>query len=126
MRGDNFWKGVIVLCLTLLAGVFISDLFDSEKEKTKYIGINKELNCQPADSNLKYHLLSKSEAPPKTQAPSKKEPKTVIGVPVLPDLENFKRIGSNTKELLYRTDKDKFDSGTLLHKENCYEINGRK
>ena len=120
MRGDNFWRGVIVLCLTLLAGVFVADFFESGKEKQKFAVINKELNCQPADSNLKNYKLSK------TEVPSKQEPRAVTGGSVIPDHENLEGLESETKGLLFRPAKDKFDSVTLLHKENCYEINGRK
>ena len=120
MRGDNFWKGVIVLCLTLLTGVFVTDFFKLEKAKPKFARINKELNCQPADADLKYHKLESAEAS------SRQEPKTITGGGMLSNLEKFERLESDTKELLYRPKKDKFDPATLLHKENCYELNGRK
>lgn len=110
MGGEAFWKRLTAFCLTFGLGVFLSNNF-TLKEKPSENALQlapKRENCVPADANLKYlPLKEKSEV-------SEEE------------LKRIEAEKSNAEPQLYIPERDKAEYKILLHKEKCYESDGRK
>lgn len=151
MRCDFFWKRIVTLCLTFWLGVFVSDLFVSKdlppivvfdatseekvisgnKEPTRNL-MSKKRICVPADVNLKYRFLNGIE---KSSAPAGKlKEKTGENKNITQENNELRPIKSDKKQKiieelekqLYKSSEDRALYQNLLHKEKCYESNGRK
>lgn len=135
---ENFWKRLVTFCLTFWLGVFASYFFVSkellpENKRTATL-IPEQKNCVFADENLKYQTLPLEELPsvipnPSIITPKKEEPK--IKIPKNkkqdePDIQKIQKDNSKPKPQLYIPSKDLAEYQILLHKEKCYESNGRK
>ena len=106
MRGEGFWKKIIVLCLTFWLGFFVWDVSVSKKAPKEPV-VAETLNCVPDNTDLKYQFLSGDEK--KTS-----------------ELEEKSKTVEKSDKQSYRPGRDVYQYRTLLHKEHCYESKERK
>lgn len=142
---EGFWKRIVTLCLTFWLGVFISDFFalkelpsidafDISQKKivprniiTDIDSVSGKKVCAPVDANLKYDDLSREAAliPVPNIKVNKNNPQT-SEKSVVTKLEKKRKQIEELEKQLYRLSENRFQYQILLHKENCYESNGRK
>lgn len=129
---EAFWKKVVAFCLTFGLGVLVSGVLASKKEckakKELVIEIQKSenslipetKNCVPVDGNLKYERLTVEEKPnleAKKTEDKKKSQKAEMEKQDNP---------AESKPQFYNPSKDSAEYKDLLHREKCYESDGRK
>ncbi len=130
---ESFWKRVVVFCLAFGFGVLVSDAFfsketSSESQKTVNISVSIEKNCVPVDSSLKYENLAVKEKP--DSAPLNETPKLEIKKDA--DKKSLKEDQAKQKPTaepngqFYVPSKDSAEYKILLHREKCFETDGRK
>ncbi|HMS41608.1 MAG TPA: hypothetical protein PKE69_15355 [Pyrinomonadaceae bacterium] len=112
MCGEAFWKRVTAFCLAFGLGSFVSNAFKSEEIRMQIVpdfitSAPQKENCVPADRNLKYRRLEEV---------SKEDLKNI-------EAEKDK---SETQPQLFIPERDLVEHKTLLHKENCFDSDGRK
>lgn len=110
MCGEAFWKRITAFCLAFGLGFFVSKAFEAEKIKMQIVpdfitSAPQKENCVPADGNLKYHHLEEVS----------KE-----------DLKKTEAEKTETEPSLFIPERDSVENKTLLHKEKCYDSDGRK
>ena len=133
--GKAFWKGIVVFGLTFALGVFVSSFFtlrtattsncnDLKKkfpaanQKTENNAAPESKKCVPLDGHLKYERLTAGEKP-KAVAKKQRDKKK--------SLKNEKDKQNNpTGRQFYNPSNDSAELQVLLHKEKCYESDGRK
>ena len=122
---EAFWKRVVVFCLTFGLGVFVSNLFiskESAKENPKLLVISSpsENNCVPVDDSLRYERLTAEEKP---NVEAKKQEDNKKSLKAEKEKQNNP---AESKPQFYNPSKDSAGYKDLLHREKCYESDGRK
>lgn len=144
MRYQSIWKGITIFSLALGIGTFTGDFF-GVKELPENIPVKvqtvenpiqnqtpEKRNCRFADPDLKYQtlplkdekfsaeLLSKPTVLDKSKEKKRKVKESQKDI----DKELEKQVSELRKKLnkAYKTE----EYSTLLHKELCYESDGRK
>ena len=139
MKCEIFWKRIVTLCLTFGLGVFVQSFFALKDlpevevipaaEYETLVLNSKQINCISADESLKYEylvnlngegLISVEEKEEETVDLRSKEKK----VTSIKTQKNQK--SAEIKPQLYKPSEHQAEYRILVHKENCYELNGRK
>ncbi len=134
MRGETFWKRVIVFCLTFGLGVFVSNAFiskelPSENQKSVNNSVSNEKNCVPVDTSLKYENLTgrdKTDSIAINEIPKLEVKKTETDTKALKENQVKQKNIAKPKNQLYNPSKDSAEYKILLHREQCFEVQGQK
>jgi hypothetical protein len=141
MKCDVFWKRIVTLCLTFWLGVFVQNFFALKElpqidvipatENENLLPGSKQIICSAADKSLKYEyliyldgeetLISVEENEKKIANLTSKEKKAT---PI--KTQRNRKNNAEIKPQLYKPSEHQAEYRILLHKENCYELNGRK
>lgn len=138
MHHQSLWKGITIFSLTLGIGTFSGDFYDvreiSENVSNEVRTVEKK-NCRFSDPNLKFQTLPlKNESyraellvkPKGLTAPASKlnEQKSEAEEPENDLNKEFDKTHSESYNRAGIKSKEEYL--TLLHKELCYESDGRK
>ncbi|MBS1792957.1 MAG: hypothetical protein JSS81_03840 [Acidobacteria bacterium] len=129
MRGENFWKGVTVFCLTFGAGFFIAKPFVPDEKPPVNIAVPEtpgtlpnaapETNCVPADIELRYEYLgAKEKTPPTTEARKAETEKREADKKVS---KKNPEIRGEAQKPYYIPSRDRASSQILLYRERCFQ-----
>lgn len=138
MHQKSIWKGITIFSLALGIGTFTSDFYGvkeiSENVSNEVRAVEKK-NCKFADPNLKYQTLSLKNEKYSAELINKFG---VLSVPADKAEEKKNEVKESQNDLTEKIDKlnselknksdnkNKEEYSTLLHKELCYESDGRK
>lgn len=151
MKCDVFWKRIVTLCLTFWLGIFVQNFFALKdlpeievfdlsvikeeivpENKKNEINLNsKQRHCEPADKNLKYQLLNDEDvlypvAVAKERENGSHNRKRTKPIEIEKKQERTGKPIQEIEKQLYELSKNQIQIQNLLHKENCYESDGRK
>lgn len=125
MCGEGSWKGVTVFCLAFWIGIFIANDFTARdfEMRRAITPVSENVStpdkkCVPLDESLKYRNLTQepkkeAEKQPKAKNKSKEDKATL-------------KKSAESQPQYYVPSKDSAEYKNLLHKEKCYESDGRK
>lgn len=134
MHHQSLWKGITIFSFALGIGTFTGDYFKAKDNPEKLQTVQQK-NCIFADKNLKYQTLSLKE---EMHSVERIDKPNLIPVPKGIKVEKqteaekspIKKVGEIDTTLPKTNNnfdvKDKEQYSTLLHKELCYESDGRK
>lgn len=141
MKCEIFWKRIVILCLTLGFGVFVQNFFSlkdlpetpmiSVMENKNFPPDSKQIRCIVEDGNLKYEYLIYLKDGEPLISIEEKEKETADLLPgnkkVTPiKTQKVQKSDFDIKSQLIKPSENKAEFQILLHKENCYESNGRE
>ena len=115
MRGEIFWKRITMFCLAFGIGFFITNAFEPKEISMQdaldiLTSAPQKTKCIPADEKLKYLRLNK---------------KSEISSEDLKKIE-AEKTESKTEPQLFIPERDSVEHKTLLHKEKCFDSDGRR
>jgi hypothetical protein len=131
-----FWKGIVAFCLTFSLSVFVSSFFTLGQAHSSYCSsknnlsleiqtpensaISETKNCVPVDGSLKYERLT-TEEKPNLEAKKTEDKKKSLKA------EKEKQNNpAQPKPQFYNPSKTDAEYKDLLHREKCFESDGRK